>query len=778
MKQRKIYAEVLEQGALDQFNETMAQDFVMKGALMADSHTGYVMPIGGVVATKDVVIPAYVGYDIGCFTGDTLVRLTDNRTLSFIDLVKEYEKGKINYIYTIKNNGKVGIEKVFNPRITKQVKSLIEITLDDDSKIECTLEHEFMLRDGNYIEAQYLEENMSLMPLYIHKAKDVDQNDIIKYSKQNKNGALSEYLVIYNPRENAYQYIHQLADEMNPDICDIKNYVRHHKDFNKYNNNPSNIQRLKSKDHFKIHSNHAKILADEGKIGFKLIIKNNPNFCSESGSLPQKPYSKSILNKKKEIGANIFRKLNKNKDSGIVKNWKDAGSRGKKHLLNTDEDYKIKQKLGKIYKILLLIHTDGKRIDKKNYLIYRKNVYNGFSYEVAMEIVNKKYRTLSEFFKEYSKIKNHKVKAIKRIDLKKEIDVYCMTVPDTHNFALASGVFVHNCGMCAAKVDVVPDDIDLPALFEKIKAVVPVGRNQFAEKQDVPVAVSEVIQAGLDKKGYYQLGSLGSGNHFIEIGVGNDGKMWIVIHSGSRNLGHFVAEHYMKLAKSLSFNSKEVADAFKKRNIEFLKHNPKGYVVALEKHIKKAALADSKSIEGHFGLHVDSDEGKAYIRDMEYCLEYALENRKKMIEAVIKEMGNPDQLDFINRNHNHAEMKDGLWIHRKGATQAEKGMKGVIPGNMRDGSFIVSGMGNKESLYSSSHGAGRVLSRKKANEILKLEDFVDTMAEAGVIGTIDKERLDEAPDAYKDIHDVISIQEKAGLIKVLDWVRPLVNVKG
>ena len=163
---------------------------------------------------------------------------------------------------------------------------------------------------------------------------------------------------------------------------------------------------------------------------------------------------------------------------------------------------------------------------------------------------------------------------------------------------------------------------------------------------------------------------------------------------------------------------------------------------------------------------------------MNYCLEYALLNRKKMIEAVIDLLGNPDVLDFVNRNHNHADFKDGLWIHRKGATHAECGMKGVIPGNMRDGSFIVKCLGNEDALWSSSHGAGRVLGRKAAQRELVLDDFVSTMKEAGVIGLVDSDHLDEAPDAYKSIFDVISIQEKAGLIEVIDHIRPLVNIKG
>jgi tRNA-splicing ligase RtcB len=129
---------------------------------------------------------------------------------------------------------------------------------------------------------------------------------------------------------------------------------------------------------------------------------------------------------------------------------------------------------------------------------------------------------------------------------------------------------------------------------------------------------------------------------------------------------------------------------------------------------------------------------------------------------------------LINRNHNHAERKGDLWIHRKGATHAEKGMMGVIPGNMRDGSFIVQGKGAPESLFSSSHGAGRVLGRRKAKELLNVEDFTETME--GIVAKVGASTLDESPFAYKDIFRVMKEQED--LVDVVAYVKPIVNIKG
>jgi len=336
------------------------------------------------------------------------------------------------------------------------------------------------------------------------------------------------------------------------------------------------------------------------------------------------------------------------------------------------------------------------------------------------------------------------------------------------------------CGMCAVKLDITKDNIDLNDLFHKIFDVVPVGRSMHNEKQEVMDPTSELIEEGLNKKGYYQIGTLGSGNHFLEIGEGRDGKLWIVVHSGSRNLGHFVAEYYMKEAKKLSFDETSLIEEYAKRKSNVKKYNPDAYKRGLNKFLndEKDKLAAKVKDDEYFPLDVDSDLGKAYINDMNYCLDYALLNRKRMIESVKKLMGDPKELMFINRNHNHADFKNGLWIHRKGATHAEKGMMGVIPGNMRDGSFIVEGLGNEDSLCSSSHGAGRVLGRKAAQRELNMNDFSKTMKDAGVIGLIDEDHIDEAPDAYKNIFDVIKIQEDEGLIKVIDYVKPLLNIKG
>lgn len=301
------------------------------------------------------------------------------------------------------------------------------------------------------------------------------------------------------------------------------------------------------------------------------------------------------------------------------------------------------------------------------------------------------------------------------------------------------------CGMCAVQLDVSGAAIraNSQAIFVGIYDSVPVGFAKHTKGQALYYDFYDnLTNLGKDvfkkRNGSMQLGTLGGGNHFIEVGEGRDGKAWIIVHSGSRGFGHGLATEYMKLA------------------------SPTG-----------------KATEGNFGFVADSENGRAYINDMNVALEYALANRKHMVSAVQRVIA--DILDkevstrwFINRNHNHAELRDGMWIHRKGATHAENGMMGVIPGNMRDGSFIVEGNGSEDALWSSSHGAGRVLGRKKAKETLDVAEFESVMV--GITAKVGESTLDESPMAYKDIFEVMNNQKD--LVTVIDHVVPIINVKG
>ena len=363
------------------------------------------------------------------------------------------------------------------------------------------------------------------------------------------------------------------------------------------------------------------------------------------------------------------------------------------------------------------------------------------------------------------------------------------------------------CGMSECKLDVSVDDItrdQLVAIKNQILRDVPIG---FSRHKNLPkkppmaitgltkLPMTNFAKEVLQDQGQAQLGTLGGGNHFLELGRCDDGKLSIVIHSGSRGVGHKIATHYMKKAAIANVDELRYKKEFDEKNKDWWNaisgnKQPKeqklnDYEKAKKEFVYRRVRARVDNIEDAYPIKVHTPLGKDYINDMNMCLEFALANRKAMIDkciyAVVKVMngakykGIIQPLRFINRNHNHAEhIGSNEWIHRKGATQANKELLGVIPGNMVDGSFIVKGKGSAESLNSSSHGAGRVLSRKKAKESLSLEDFKE--ATEHLVANHSDGNLDEAPLAYKDIFEVMENQKD--LVEVIDRVIPIINIKG
>lgn len=379
--------------------------------------------------------------------------------------------------------------------------------------------------------------------------------------------------------------------------------------------------------------------------------------------------------------------------------------------------------------------------------------------------------------------------------------VQAALMPDSHSgYSLPIGAVVKTkeyvypawvgydigCGMCAVKTDIIADldNNTLLKIKEKIIEKIPLGINKHKKAQkfklDLPhTAVADKLMRDI---GLYQCGTLGGGNHFLELGRDSDNFLNIVIHSGSRGFGKKIAEHYMKLAAIKNSDEDRYTQEFEEKHkfSKFKEKNPEKYEKDKQEFIYRRVRARlNTNIEGHYGFHIDSDDGKDYINDLNYALEFALINRKMMIDNTIKcikEVLNTEvnTMRFINRNHNHAEIKGDYIIHRKGATHADKGMLGVIPGNMKDGSFIVEGLGNDDSMCSSSHGAGRVLSRSKAKQTLDYTEFTESMQ--GIITNHTSDTIDEAPKAYKNIFEVIDLQKD--LVKVIDRVVPIINIKG
>ncbi len=388
-------------------------------------------------------------------------------------------------------------------------------------------------------------------------------------------------------------------------------------------------------------------------------------------------------------------------------------------------------------------------------------------------------------------------------------------MPDTHQGYVApigSVLLTHNtifpsfvgydigCGMSECKLDVNVEDItheQLIAIKNQILKDVPIGFSRHKETQPMPATLFTMPQTGFANgviidTGVLQIGTLGGGNHFLELGKCNDGKLSIVVHSGSRGVGHKIATHYMREAAIANTDEQRYINEFDNKSKEWLRaaKNADGavrsqtalfaYEKARREFVYRRVRARVDNIEDAYPLDVNSQLGKDYINDMNMCLEFALANRKTMIDKCIYAVEQvldtkPNELRFINRNHNHAEhVRSNEWVHRKGATHAEDGMLGVIPGNMVDGSFIVTGLGNANSMSSSSHGAGRILSRKKAKDSLSTTDFRESTKH--LVANHSDSNVDESPKAYKDIFEVMENQKD--LVEVIDRVIPIINIKG
>jgi tRNA-splicing ligase RtcB (3'-phosphate/5'-hydroxy nucleic acid ligase) len=511
--------------------------FVFKHvALMPDVHLGKGALVGSVVATKEAVVPAAIGVDIGCFVGDTLIPLVDGKCYPIKELAQKDDEF---IVYACTETGKVIAAKA-TARLTRKEAPLVKVILDNKEEIICTPDHQFMLRDGSYLEAQNLKLGTSLMPFYSETDKD----------------------------------------------------------------------------------------------GSTLITQ---------------PYlSKQLFNHK-------------------------------------------------VVDVIALDYTE---------------------------------------------------------------DVYCLTVPEYHNFALKAGVFVHNCGMAAIKMPFKGDKLEgkLKKIRLDIEAAIPTG---FDENKEVEKAVTNWqhwcqfndLHPGvqdLETKAMRQLGSLGGGNHFIEVCIDTDNQVWLMLHSGSRNIGNKLASCHISTAKDL------------------------------------AKLAGNNLPDPDLAYFIaGTPEFDAYWRDLQWAQEYAKMNRdvmmarfKRIIEKHLAGGKVTKPLLEVNCHHNYAEKEvhfgEEVIVTRKGAVRAQQDDYGIIPGSMGAKSYIVKGKGCADSFCSCSHGAGRLLSRNKAKNVYTLDDLIKQTE--GVECRKDEDVLDEIPGAYKPIEEVIA--QQTDLVEVVATLKQVVCVKG
>jgi len=348
-------------------------------------------------------------------------------------------------------------------------------------------------------------------------------------------------------------------------------------------------------------------------------------------------------------------------------------------------------------------------------------------------------------------------------------------MPDTHEgygmpiggVLATQGVIIPNavgvdigCGMCAVKTNIQADNVSkeqLKQIMSGIRELVPLGFDHHKERQDENLMPQDFNPDELHvvKNQYLaalkQIGTLGGGNHFIELQRCNNGYLWIMIHSGSRNLGKQVADYYNRIAKKL--NELWFSSVSSKADLAFLPFK--------------------------------TDEALKYYKEMRYCTEFAFANRKLMMKRIQQVISTVLQLveyePIINIAHNYAAWEEHfdekVVVHRKGATSAKAGEIGIIPGSQGTNSYIVEGLGNPESFMSCSHGAGRVMSRSAAIRNLDLEEEKRKLDERGIIHSIrSKSDLEEAASAYKDISQVMAFQ--SDLVKIKVELSPLAVIKG
>lgn len=704
----KIWTTDVEASALEQLKNMAKLPFIYKHiAVMPDVHAGIGATIGSVIATKGAVIPAATGVDLGCFTGDTKVPLLDGKDYEIKDLV---DKGEF-VVYSIKNNDRITTAKA-TAKLTRKDQPLVKVTLDNNESIRCTLDHQFMMRDGTYKEAQFLQPNDSLMPLY----KKVDR---------------SRYVLVQQPYSKKWQRAHWIVGRsgLMGDVPKFDNQrtIIHHQNFNESDNTPENLEFMGDGDHSRYHRS--------------LVERNtywHPDFERKRIEAVRRYFKSETGRIQAKLRISKRFKTWVDKNSEEVQEWKkQKGEMGKKVLVDYNKSEKGRAKSSEISSRVHDCPICGRKV---------KSYFGLYSHKKKCE------KTL-----------NHKVTSIEF--LTECEDVYCLNVPDFGNFALSAGVFVHNCGMVSVKTNLTATDLpdDLKMIRQSIEFAIPVGFNAYKGTNHLLVGEPEllrdpkaedVLSRHNIKEGRQsiaeQCGTLGGGNHFIEVCLDEHDNVWVMLHSGSRGIGNQIGRKFIELAK------KDMERHFINLPDKDLAYLPEG--------------------TSHF------DD---YIVAVEWAQNYAKLNRRVMLRRVLHALSKhfpqlkiDNESKVVNCHHNYISREHhfglNVWVTRKGAVSAKAGELGIIPGSMGAKSYIVEGLGNVESFHSCSHGAGRKMSRNKARELFTVDDHekathgVECRKDAGVI--------DETPMAYKNIDEVMNNQKD--LVKPLHTLKQVICIKG
>ena len=325
------------------------------------------------------------------------------------------------------------------------------------------------------------------------------------------------------------------------------------------------------------------------------------------------------------------------------------------------------------------------------------------------------------------------------------------------------------CGMYT--VDLGKGAIDL-ARFDEAAHYVPSGRNLWDGRQEkFDLLGLRCYRALKDTKRIARsLGTLGGGNHFIEIDRSADGTNYLVIHTGSRNLGKQVAEYYQNIAIDLSHGKDELFRARDELIRRYKAEGRRGELQEALKDLNRAFQAKAAEIPADlaflFGSYLED-----YLHDIEICQDFARRNREVLARILLERTGLTAG-DAFHTIHNYIDTEER--ILRKGVIAAHAGERVLIPINMRDGSILAVGRGEPDWNYSAPHGAGRLMSRTAAKENLSMDEFRETMADVYTTA-VNENTLDEAPMAYKALADIIDVIEDS--VDVIEVLKPIYNFK-
>ncbi len=720
---------ILTPNLLDQVEESIYPQIVNAAsfpgvrlvAITPDVHHGYGVPIGTVLLTDaetGAVAMGPVGFDIGCFTGGTRVPTVGGpKTLRELA-----DTGGEHWIFSLTAEQRIVAAKA-TAQLTRRAAALLRVTLDDGATIDCTPDHQFMLRDGSWREAASLSPATSLMPFYNRYARD-------------------GYRLVKHPATSTWQTVHWIMARQGllgqiPSLPGQRTVIRYH-----HQNGRHNIARHRDKlEPARLAAIARKARTQEGRIYFAL--RGTANIERYMRERPE--------HFKESVAGN--------------------GARGKEFLIAYNQSDRGRAKSSEVARRTYSCESCG------------ESVVGGFG-------INNHRRWRHGF--------DHKVSSVQVLE--RHEDVYCLTVPEYANFALEAGVFVHNCGMMSASSDVPvsaatpesrlrfnrevtrrvalgPGKVSRTRLKNltqsQFEAIIRGGAAYYAqhygervdrtrtERDRLPV--DDAWQPpwggpGRPERGVPQLGTLGGGNHFIELqgNLGSD-TLYVQLHSGSRGFGHGLATNYFHLAKA---------------------ENPA---------IKALDLGYFTPESAHY---------RDYLNAVAAGGNFAIVNRLAMFEQIAAAFedvfGQPLSLvyeishNLVQREH-HPEF-GWVHVHRKGATRAfpagyddpQAGHPILIPGSNRDSSFILRAAERAHvSGYSVNHGSGRRMSRNAAKKTLKQDEVNAAYREAGIIVNIDgMVPIDESSDVYKSSREVVEAVTRAGLATIEHELVPLASIKG